>query len=133
MDMTLQQRAEWAAGLKAAGQCNCTRAVLKAVEDKLPIREGNLDRLSAGFAAGMGCMEGTCGALVGAVMAAGLLSEGPGAPRLAKDILKRFEAASGATVCKDLKGVGTGKVLCDCPTCVRNAVLALGEVLPSAF
>ena len=30
---------------------------------------------------------------------------------------------------QELKGVGTGKVLCECPECVRNAVLALGEVM----
>ncbi len=35
----------------------------------------------------------------------------------------------GATLCKDLKGVDTGAPLCPCPECVRNAVLALGEVL----
>ena len=31
--------------------------------------------------------------------------------------------------CKDLKGVETGKVLCPCAQCVRNAVLAAGEML----
>ena len=35
-----------------------------------------------------------------------------------------------ATICKDLKGIETGKPLCPCPECVRNAVLALGEVFP---
>ena len=31
---------------------------------------------------------------------------------------------------QDLKGIETGKPLCPCPECVRNAVLALGEVFP---
>lgn len=35
----------------------------------------------------------------------------------------------GATICKDLKGIENGAPLCPCPECVRNAVLALGEVL----
>lgn len=30
---------------------------------------------------------------------------------------------------EDLKGIETGKVLCPCPECVRNAVLSLGEAL----
>ena len=40
-----------------------------------------------------------------------------------------FQEKCGATICKDLKGVETGAPLCPCPECVRNAVLALGEVL----
>jgi len=38
-------------------------------------------------------------------------------------------AECGATICKDLKGIENGAPLCPCPECVRNAVLALGEVL----
>ena len=40
-----------------------------------------------------------------------------------------FAEKCGATICKDLKGIETGRVLCSCPECVRNAVLTLGEVL----
>ena len=29
----------------------------------------------------------------------------------------------------DIKGITTGQVLCDCPDCVRNAVLSLGETV----
>lgn len=78
----------------------------------------------------MGCMEATCGALIGAVMAAGVLTNGLSTPRCAKEILKRFQKKCGATVCRDLKGRDTGIPLCSCTECVRNAVLALGEVLP---
>ena len=55
--MTIEERAEYAAELKATGQCNCTQAVLKAFEDKLPVNSEELMKLTAGFAAGMGCME----------------------------------------------------------------------------
>ena len=44
-------------------------------------------------------------------------------------MLQSFQEKSGATICKDLKGVETGKVLCPCAQCVRNAVLAAGEML----
>lgn len=88
-------------------------------------------QLTAGFAAGMGCMESTCGALIGAVLVAGALTGGTGTPRIAKQLLQAFQQTSGATICKDLKGVQTGTpAVQPVPDCVRNAVLALGSVLP---
>ena len=74
-------------------------------------------------------MESTCGALIGAVMVAGAATDGKGTPRISKELLQNFQEKCGATICKDLKGVETGAPLCPCPECVRNAVLALGEVL----
>lgn len=74
-------------------------------------------------------MESTCGALIGAVMVAGILTDGKGTPRISKELVQNFERKCGATICKDLKGIETGKVLCPCPECVRNAVLSLGEAL----
>lgn len=127
--MNVEERAAAAAELKASGKCNCTQAVVKVFEDKLPIDEETLMKLTAGYAAGMGCMESTCGALIGAVMVAGILTDGKGTPRVSKELVQSFEGKCGATICKDLKGIGTGKVLCPCHECVRNAVLVLGEVL----
>lgn len=127
--MTIEERAAAAAELKATGKCNCTQAVLKVFEDKLPVDDETPMKLSAGYAAGMGCMESTCGALIGAVMVAGILTDGKGTPRVAKAMMQNFESKCGATICKDLKGVETGTPLCPCPECVRNAVLALGEAL----
>ena len=71
--MTLTERAAAAAELKTTGQCNCTQSVVKVFEDKLPVEGDTLRMLAAGYAAGMGCMESTCGALIGAVMVAGIL------------------------------------------------------------
>ena len=78
--MTNSERAAAAAELKATGQCNCTQAVLKVFEDRLPVDSDTLMKLTAGYAAGMGCMESTCGALIGAVMVAGILTNGKGSP-----------------------------------------------------
>ena len=103
--------------------------MVKVFQDKLPIGEDTLMKLTAGYAVGMGCMESTCGALIGAVMVAGILTDGKGTPRISKELVQSFENRCGATICKDLKGIGTGKVLCPCPECVRNAVFSLGEVL----
>ena len=88
-----------------------------------------LKKLGAGYAAGMGCMESTCGALIGAVMAAGILTDGKGTPAVSRQLVAGFQEKCGATICKDLKGIETGRVLCSCSECVRNAVLTLGEVL----
>ena len=76
--MNIEERAAQAAAWKAAGQCNCAQAVLKAFEDKLPVDADTLMKLGAGYAAGMGCMESTCGALIGAVMVAGVVTDGKG-------------------------------------------------------
>ena len=127
--MTMEERATAAAELKATGKCNCTQSVLKVFADKLPVEEDVLMKLAAGYAAGMGCMESTCGALIGAVMVAGICTDGMGTPRVSKQLLKTFEEMCGATICKELKGLETGRPLCPCPECVRNAVLALGKVL----
>ena len=127
--MTIEERAAAAAELKATGTCNCTQSVLRVFADKLPVDEDTLMKLAAGYAAGMGCMESTCGALIGAVMVAGICTDGKGTPRVSGQLVRNFEAKCGATICKELKGIETGAPLCPCPECVRNAVLALGEVL----
>ena len=125
--MTIEERAARAVELKAG--CNCAQAVVLSYADKLPLEEETLKKLAAGYGGGMGCMEGTCGALVGAVMVAGMLTDGQGTGRYAREILLGFRERCGATICKDLKGVETGKVLCPCTECVRNAVLATGAAL----
>lgn len=127
--MTIEERAENAAQLKLSGQCNCCQAVAKIFADTVNVSEEDLQKLTAGFAAGMGCMEATCGALVGANMILGLRTEGNGTVKQSRELLSKFRQKCGAVTCKDLKGAATGKVLCECDDCVRNAVRSLGEVL----
>ena len=103
MAMNIQERADQAAKLKATGVCNCTQSVLKVFEDKIPMEEQDIMKLTAGFAAGMGCLESTCGALIGAVMVSGMLTDGQGTMLYAKELVNRFQAKSGATICNDLK------------------------------
>ena len=109
---------------------NCCQAVLLAFADKLPFDEDTIRKIGSGFGSGMGCMEATCGALCGACIAAGFLNN-TGRPTavISKMILNDFQTNCGATVCKDLKGIGKGKVLCSCDDCVKNAVLALEKTL----
>ena len=127
-EMTIEERMEYAARRKK--EMNCCQAVLVAFADRLGKGEGELLRLGSGFGSGMATMEGTCGALVGAIMVSSLLSPDGEARSNSRTIMSRFkELCGGATICRDLKGIGTGKVLCSCEDCVRNAVRAAGEAL----
>jgi C_GCAxxG_C_C family probable redox protein len=124
--MTIQERAEKGAAYKAEGRYNCTRSVLAAFNDIIKIDEKELVALAAGFVGGMGNMEGTCGALVGAIMVAGIISEGNGTLKYSRIIVDKFKELCGATICKDLKGIDGTHYLCSCPDCIKNAILALG-------
>ncbi len=116
-------RAENAALLKRKN--NCCQAVLLAYADVLGKTPAELCTLGKCFGAGMGGMEGTCGALVGAEM---VLSLTGGNMMQAKALHQKFTELCGASICKDLKGATTGKVLCSCEDCVRNAVKALETI-----
>ena len=126
-EMTLDERMDYAARRKK--EMNCCQAVLVAFADKLGKSEDDLLRLGSGFGSGMATMEGTCGALVGAIMVSSLLSPDGEARNNSRAIMSRFkELCGGATICRDLKGIETGKMLCSCEDCVRNAVLSAGEI-----
>ena len=73
--MNLKERAEKAVELKATGY-NCAQAVSIALADETGLTEEQLRQIAAGFGAGMGNLEATCGALVGAVMIAGMKTAG---------------------------------------------------------
>jgi len=114
--------------------CNCAQAVLMVFKDELQMSEDELMKLGASFGVGMGTMNATCGALVGAQIISGLLNY-KGRPILAKanTIFQEFEEMSGASICKDLKGIETGKVLCACDDCVRNAVEIISKEFEDDF
>lgn len=127
--MTIQERAQRAVELKTRGGYNCSQAVTAALCDETSLTPEQLKQVAAGFCAGMGNLEATCGALIGAGMIAGLKTEGNGTLMQTKKILENFRDRCGATRCRDLKSVVDGKVLCPCEECVRNAVLSYGEVM----
>ena len=125
--MTIQERQDHAADLKR--EMNCCQAVVRAFADTLALDETTLMSIGSGFGSGMGTMEGTCGALVGAIMVVGLRTNGYGTISLSRKMLPRFKELCGATICRDLKGIETDKVLCTCDNCVRHAVLVAEEAL----
>ena len=119
--MKMTERAALAVENRRTG-CNCCQAVLLAYADEVGLTEEQLMQLGRAFAVGMGGMQATCGALIGAGMILGLKG---GAPAQARRLHEVFKNACGATICRELKGVSTGQVLCSCEDCVEKAVLAL--------
>lgn len=117
---------------------NCAQAVACSFCKELGIDEEILFTAGEGFGLGMGGMQCTCGAVSGAVLAAGFKNSdrNPQAPatkaetyKLSKEIAKRFEEQNGSLICAELKGVTTGTVLRSCPDCIRDAVAIAQDVL----
>lgn len=127
--MTLNERANKAVELKTSGKFNCAQSVAVALADETSLAEEQLQQLTAGFCAGMGNLEATCGALIGAGMITGLKTQGQGTLGKTRQIQEEFARRCGALRCKDLKTVTDGKPLCPCEECVRNAVMVYGEIM----
>lgn len=117
---------------------NCAQAVVCAFAERLGVEEKVLFRATEGLGLGMGGMQGTCGAASGACVVAGLANSTGNLERpdskastyaISRRITDRFAHEAGAVRCADLKGVGTGKVVCPCPRCVElGAIIAQEEV-----
>ncbi len=125
--MDIKEKAAKAVELKQQHGCNCCQAVLLALKDQVNLTEEQLTQLGAGFGLGMGNMEGTCGALIGAAIIAGFNTNVTKAA--VRSMNERFKEMCGAVSCEDIKGRYTGKILCSCNDCVKNAVIAYGEML----
>lgn len=126
----METRKYEAAEKKRSGCCNCAQAVICTYCDKAGISEETALNLGNAFAAGMGNMEGTCGALVGAGVVLGLVNKDK--VKSVKDmrrIISQFQERNGATQCKVLKGLETGEVLRECPDCVADAAEFLEEII----
>lgn len=117
---------------------NCAQAVACTYCDLVGLDEKTMFRVIEGFGLGMGCMEGTCGAVSGACAVAGMKNSTgnlaapdskTGTYRLAREIMEKFQEQNGSILCKELKGVETGKVLRTCPECVKDAARFAEEVL----
>ncbi|MBR5267692.1 MAG: C_GCAxxG_C_C family protein [Lachnospiraceae bacterium] len=117
---------------------NCAQSVACTYCDLVGVDEEMMFRVTEAFGAGMGGMEGTCGAVSGACVLAGMKAstgnlEKPNSKavshQLAKEILKRFKEQNGSVVCKEIKGVGTGKVLRSCNDCIKDAAAIAEQVL----
>lgn len=117
---------------------NCAQAVACAFAEELGVPEELLFSACEGFGLGMGGMEATCGAVSGAVMAAGFKNSSgdPKNPttktatyKYTREITGAFREKNKTLVCKELKGVETGTVLRSCQDCIRDAVEIVEHVL----
>jgi len=110
---------------------NCAQAVLCTYCDLTGLDEKTSLDIAGAYAAGMGNMEGTCGALVGAGMVLGMVhGDRNTSVRMMKTVMTEFQQKNGASQCRLLKGIGTGKVLRECPGCVADACEMMEKVLP---
>lgn len=117
---------------------NCAQAVACTYCDLVGMDEDTMFRLTEALGAGMGGMEGTCGAVSGACVLAGMKAstgnlekpDSKGASyRLSREIVKQFKEQNSSVTCKELKGVGTGKVLRACGDCIKDAAAIAEKVL----
>ena len=153
--MIMETRKHLAAEKKRCGSHNCAQAILCTYADKVGIDEETARNIANSFGAGMGNMEGTCGALVGAGITLGMFTKDRAkSMKGMKQMMTQFQQRNGATQCKLLKGVGTKAaiereqsdacidsaereqarpkvkmVLRECPDCVADAAEFLEKLL----
>ena len=117
---------------------NCAQAVACTYCDLVGVDEETMFRMTEALGLGMGGMQGTCGAVTGACVLAGMKRstgnlEAPNSKaesyKLSREITQKFLEKNGSLTCKDLKGVETGKVLRSCPDCIRDAAAIAEQVL----
>ena len=117
---------------------NCAQSVACTYADLVGLDEATMFKVTEGLGKGMGGTLATCGALSGACVLAGMKRstgnlETPDSKletyKLAEEIVNKFQEQCHSLVCKELKGLDTGKVLIPCPDCIMNAARIAEEVL----
>ena len=117
---------------------SCSQSVAVACADLIDVPKEILFRAAEGFGAGMGTMDGVCGALTGGLLIAGLKNstgdlDNPKSKastmKICRAMLTSFRVKSGAIICRELKGVDTGKMICSCPDCIKHGVEVVEENL----
>ena len=126
----METRKQIAAEKLQCGSHNCAQAIVSTYADLLGLDEETAKNIANAFGGGMGNMEGTCGALVGAGIVLGLATKDISSSRKGmRQIMMQFQERNGATQCKLLKGIGTKVVLRECTGCVADAAEFLEEQL----
>lgn len=117
---------------------NCAQAVACTYCDMIGVEEELIFKMTEALGLGMGGMEGTCGAVSGACVLAGMKRssgnlEHPDSKaesyKLSREIVKRFQNQNKSVVCKELKGVETGIPLRSCADCIKDAATIAEQVL----
>jgi len=125
MKQSLEEKQSLAMEGLASGK-NCGQLVLLAYQEELNLPEELLLPLSAGLIEGLGTLEGSCGALVGANLVLAMKNKGNPMVRVeAAHLFQDFVERCGASICKDLRGIGKEKPLCSCEDCIKEAIALL--------
>ncbi|MCL2352457.1 MAG: C-GCAxxG-C-C family protein, partial [Firmicutes bacterium] len=129
------------------GGFNCAQAVLSAYCGELGLDRETALKLACGFGAGMGRLQGTCGAVAGAYMLIGLkygqytVDDKQAREKtyaLVREFAGRFGERNGTTVCRDILGVdlingdrqtASERVRAMCPKMVRDAAEIVRDIL----
>ena len=125
----MESRVQEAVNKKLSGY-NCAQAVACTYCDLVGIDEETMRNMTAAFAVGMGAMEASCGALTGAGIILGLMNKDQRKSfGDAKTMITAFKEQNGSVICKELKGIETGKMLRPCNDCVADAARFLEEII----
>lgn len=126
----MESRVELAGQKKDSGKYNCAQAVACCYCDLTGMDEETTRSICHAFGAGMGCMEGTCGAIVGAGLVSSMIRrDNASSMKDMRHIIARFLERNGTIRCKELKGVETKQMLRHCTLCVKDACEFLEEAI----
>ena len=121
----MSTKAEHAAELHQRG-CNCAQAVACTFCKEFGISEDDMFRIAEGFGLGMAMIIGLDNSQGGTEE--GSRTKGDTYKKIRSKV-EKFKEKNGSCICRELKGVETGKVLCSCPQCIADAVALTEEYL----
>lgn len=127
---------------------NCAQSILYVFSSETGIDPAVAIKIAAPFGGGMGKTGSTCGAVSGALMVIGLRygSDQRGERKvkskiykLSNEVIKKFKARNGSTMCRDLigidptsrtSGVNVAEIIKSrCPKFVKDAVEIVEEII----
>ena len=135
-EITMEERIQRALDNHKKGY-NCSQSVACAFCDLVGVEEDMMFRMMEAYGLGMGNMEGTCGALSGA-LAVLSMKNSTGKDQIgskkdtyakAKVIMEKFAQKNTSVLCKDLKGVGDKPKVRTCDGCIEDAARLVVEYL----
>lgn len=117
---------------------NCAQSVACVFTEKTGLDEETLFKVTEGLGLGMGCKDGTCGAISAAAVLSGLTcstghTNHPDSKTISYEksssCIHAFEERNRSIVCRELRGEDTGIPLRSCPGCIEDAVEIIEEQL----
>lgn len=117
---------------------NCSLAVVCTFCDKIGLDEETAFKVSEGLGFGDSDSYGTCGAVTGMALVMSMINstgnlEAPDSKastyKRVRELNAMFREKNGSTICREIKGLDTGKVLRSCDGCIEDAVVLLTDIL----